>query len=238
MLRKLMRIFLLSLVLLLVFCASMLLAMRFAIHGREVRVPQLAGLTPAEAERVANGDGLVLSVESRFYTSSVPKGRIASQSPLAGAKVRRGWKVVVAESLGRQQAAIPNLIGQSEHAADTNIGRRGLEVGSVVRVHLPGAAAGTVVAQSPSPNAHDAASPKISLMLAAEDNAQNYVMPNFVGKPLAEATTALEAAGFVLGDVKTVLGSPFSATGIVVKQHPLPSQKVSAGTVINFEVSN
>jgi beta-lactam-binding protein with PASTA domain len=238
MLRKLMRVFLLGLVLLLVFCASMLLAMRFAIHGREVRVPQLGGLTPVEAERIANGDGLVLSVESRFYTPSVPKGRIASQSPVAGARVRRGWKVVVAESLGPQQAAIPNLIGQSEHAADLNIGRRGLEIGSVVRMHYPGATAGTVVAQSPPPNTRDAASPKISLMLAAEDNVQSYVMPNFVGKPLDEATTALEAAGFVLGDVKTVLGSSFGATGIVVKQHPLPGQKIGAGAVIDFEVSN
>jgi beta-lactam-binding protein with PASTA domain len=232
MLRKLMRVFLLGLVLLLVFCASMLLSMRFAIHGREVRVPQLGGLTPAEAEHVANGDGLVLSVESRFYTSSVPKGRVASQSPVAGARVRRGWKVVVAESLGPQQAAIPNLIGQSEHAADINVGRRGLEVGSVVRVHFPGAAAGTVVAQSPSANAHDAASPKINLMLAAEDNAQRYVMPNFVGKPVEEATTALEAAGFTVGHVRKVSG------GIVVKQRPLAGQKVSAGAAIDFEISH
>ena len=232
MLRKLMGVFLLGLVLLLVFCASMLLAMRFAIHGREVRVPQLGGLTPAEAERVANGDGLVLSVESRYYTSSVPKGRIASQSPAAGARVRRGWKVVAAESLGPQQAAIPNLIGQSEHAADINVGRRGLEVGSVARVHFPGAAAGTVVAQSPSANARDAASPKINLILAAEDNAQRYVMPNFVGKPVEEATTALEAAGFTLGQVRKV------SRGIVVKQRPSAGQKVRAGSAIDFEISH
>jgi beta-lactam-binding protein with PASTA domain len=237
MLRKLMRVFLLGLVLLLVFCASMLLAMRFAIHGREVRVPQLGGLTPAEAERVANGDGLVLSVESRFYTSSVPKGRIASQSPVAGARVRRGWKVVAAESLGPQQAAIPNLIGQSEHAADINLGRRGLEVGSVVRVHLPGSPAGTVVAQSPAPNARDAASPKISLMLAAEDNAQSYVMPNFVGKQLEEASKILEDAGFTVGQVRTISGGIDSSSGIVVKQRPSAGQKVSAGAVIDFEVA-
>jgi beta-lactam-binding protein with PASTA domain len=233
MLRKLMRVFLLGLVLLLVFCASMLLAMRFAIHGREVRVPQLGGLTPAEAERVANGDGLVLSVESRFYTPSVPKGRIASQSPVAGARVRRGWKVVVAESLGAQQAAIPNLIGQSEHAAGINIGRRGLEIGSVVRVHYPGAAAGTVVAQNPPPNTRDAASPKISLMLAVEDNVQSYVMPNLVGKSLAEATAIVEEAGFSVGQVRGFDNS----SGIVVKQRPLAGQKVRAGETVDFEVS-
>jgi len=237
MLRKVMRFFVLGLILLLVFCASMLLAMRFAIHGREVRVPALGGLTPADAERVANENGLVLSIESRYYTPSVSKGRIASQSPVAGARVRSGWKVVVAESLGPQRAAIPNLIGQSEHAADINAGRHGLEIGSVARLHFPGAAAGTVIAQSPAANTRDAASPKINLILAAENNVQSYVMPNFAGKTLLEATAALEHAGFVLGDVRTARGSLSGAAEIVVKQRPLPGQKVPAGTTVDFDVS-
>ena len=99
MLRKVIKYFFLGLVLLLVFLSSALLAMRFAIQGREVRVPRLTGITPAEAERVANSDGLVLSVESRFYSPSVPAGRIISQSPAPNATVRRGWKIRVAASL-------------------------------------------------------------------------------------------------------------------------------------------
>jgi beta-lactam-binding protein with PASTA domain len=242
--RKLLRYFLLGLVLLLVFFASALLAMRFAIHGREVRVPRFAGLTPVEAERIANAEGLVLSVESRFYTPSVPEGRIVSQSPAPYTRVRRGWKVVVAESLGPQRSAIPNLVGQSEHAADINISRRRLEIGSVSTIHLSGAQPGTVIAQDPSPNAQDVISPKIGLILSASDNAQQYVMPSFVGKPLTEATDALQRAGFTLGNVQ-VVAAPTTADGITVstvpeiilRQHPLPGQKVAAGTSINFEVT-
>jgi eukaryotic-like serine/threonine-protein kinase len=234
MLRKLVRYFLLSLVVLLAFLASALLAMRFAIHGREVRVPRLTGLTPAEAERLANAEGLVLSVETRFYTVSVPEGRIVSQSPAAETRVRRGWKVVVAESLGPQRAAIPNLIGQSEHAADINIGRRGLAIGSVGTIHLPGAHPGTVVAQIPPPDAKDASSPKVGLVLAAADNAQHYVMPNFVGKPVAESVSAVEKAGFTVGRVQTVDAS--APSGTVVKQRPAAGQKVAAQATIDFEV--
>ena len=149
MLRKVIKYFFLGLVLLLVFLSSALLAMRFAIQGREVHVPRLSGLTPAEAERVANSDGLVLSVESRFYSPSVPAGRIISQSPAPNATVRRGWKIRVAASLGTQHAAVPNLIGQSQHAAGINVSRRGLEIGTVAAIHLPGAAPDTVLAQSP-----------------------------------------------------------------------------------------
>jgi beta-lactam-binding protein with PASTA domain len=238
-LRKLIKYFFLGLVLLLVFLSSALLAMRFAIQGREVHVPRLTGLTPAEAERVANSDGLVLSVESRFYSPSVPAGRIISQSPIPYATVRRGWKIRVAASLGTQHAAVPNLIGQSQHAAGINVSRRGLEIGTVAAVHLPGAAPDTVIAQSPPPDAAEVTSPKVGLLFAAPDNAQRYVMPSFVGKPLADANVALIKGGFTLGKVHTVSGSDSTAAdmpGVIVRQSPAAGQRVTAGATINFDV--
>ena len=239
MVRKLLKYFFRALLLLLVFLASALLAMRFAIQGREVRVPRLVGLTPAEAERVANSDGLVLSTESRFYSSSVPQGHIVSQSPAPDVTVRRGWKVRVAESLGAQRAAVPNLIGQSQHAAEINISRRGLETGSVGIVHLPGAQPETVVSQNPPPEANEVTSPKVGLIFAASDNGQHYVMPNFVGKPLADATAWLQKAGFALGKVQhvsAVEGSNTSPPETVVRQYPPAGQKIAAGATISFDV--
>ncbi len=239
MLRKVIKYFFLGLVLLLVFLASALLAMRFAIQGREVHVPRLTGLTPAEAERVANSDGLVLSVESRFYSPSVPAGRIISQSPAPNATVRRGWKIRVAASLGTQHAAVPNLIGQSQHAAGINVSRRGLEIGTVAAIHLPGAPPDTVVAQSPPPEAAEVTSPKVGLLFAAPDNAPRYVMPSFVGKPLADANVALIKGGFTLGKVHAVTGGESNAAGspgIIVRQSPAAGQRVAAGAAISFEV--
>jgi eukaryotic-like serine/threonine-protein kinase len=240
-LRKLLRYFLLGLILLFVFCASALLAMRFAIQGREVRVPALTGLTPAEAERVANNDGLVLAVDTRYYTPSVPRGRIVSQTPAAGSRVRRGWRLLVAESLGPQRAAIPDLVGQSEHAADLNISRHGMQVGSIAITHLAGAAPGTVVAQSPPPNTKDAASPKISLLFSTAENETEYVMPSFVGKSLAPTAKILESAGFSLGKVWRIPAAlpddgESRGPGIILKQYPPAGQKVTRSTAINFEV--
>jgi eukaryotic-like serine/threonine-protein kinase len=239
-LRKLIKYFFLSLVLLLVFLSSALLAMRFAIQGREVRVPRLTGLTPVEAERVANSDGLVLSVESRFYSASVPEGRIVSQAPAQDSTVRRGWKIRVAESLGPQRAAVPNLIGQSQHAAGINVSRRGLEIGTVGAIHLPGAPPETVVAQSPPPEATEVTSPKVGLIFSSAENSQHYVMPSFVGKSLAEASVALIKAGFVLGKVHNVSSggadSPAGIAGVILRQSPQAGQRVTAGATISFEV--
>ncbi|HEX4604193.1 MAG TPA: PASTA domain-containing protein [Candidatus Angelobacter sp.] len=240
MLRKLVKFFFLGLVLLLVFLASALLAMRFAIQGREARVPRLAGLTPAEAERIANADGLVLSIESRFYSASIPNGRIVSQAPAPDSTVRRGWKIRVAESLGPQRAAVPTLIGQSQHAAGINISRRSLEIGTVGSIHFAGVAPETVVAQNPPPEATEVTSPKVGLIFSAADNGQRYVMPSFVGRSLAEGMTTVEKGGFTLGKIHTVnssgSGDSEGGAGLILRQYPSAGQRVTAGATISFDV--
>jgi eukaryotic-like serine/threonine-protein kinase len=227
--------FLLGLVLLLVCFASALLSMRFAIHGREVRVPKLVGLTPVEAERQALSQGLVISIENHFYSANIPEGYIVAQSPDSGAKVRRGWKVRVAQSLGPQRASVPNVVGESERVAELNISRRGLQIGTATTIHFPGSQPATVIAQSPPPDARNAASPKVSLLIAAPDNGESYVMPNFVGQPISETESAVLQSGFNLGKVNYIKGLPGSS-GIILKQNPPAGQKIMAGATISFEV--
>jgi eukaryotic-like serine/threonine-protein kinase len=227
---------LLALVLLLVCFSSALLSMRFAIHGREVRVPRLVGLAPIEAERQALSQGLVVSIESHFYSPNIPEGYIVVQSPDPGAKVRRGWKVRVAQSLGPQRASVPNVLGESERVAELNISRRGLEIGTAATIHLPGSQPETVVAQSPPADAHNAVSPKVSLLIAAPDNGGSYLMPNFVGQPIAETQLAVVQSGFILGKINYVKGFSGSS-GTILKQNPPAGTRIAAGATITFEVS-
>jgi len=233
--RRLIKYFLLGLVLLLVGLSSALLSMRFAIHGREVRVPRFAGLAPADAERLASSQGLVLAIESHFYSADVPAGHILSQYPPPGTKVRRGWKIRLAESLGTQRASVPNVVGQSERVAELNITRHGLEVGSVTTIHLPGAQPSSVIAQSPTADNKNAASPKVGLVISAPENDRMFVMPNFVGQPLTDATAAIKQAGFTLGKID-LLQDTSGPSGIILHQSPAAGQKINTETTISFAV--
>src|SRR5471030_710474 len=92
--------------LLLLLVAALLAAittMHFAIHGAEVQVPALKGMTVAEARSQSAGLGLNLDVDNRYYSSEVATGHILTQSPAAGSVVRREWRVRVSESLGPQK---------------------------------------------------------------------------------------------------------------------------------------
>jgi len=243
------RLVLLTLVLLVVALVSALTAMRLAIHGHEVAVPDLVGQSPAAARMIAQQNGLELSVERQYYSPTVPEGKILSQLPPAGSQVRRGWQVRVAESLGPQRVEIPNLLGQSERVANINIRRRGLDVGSIAQMRLPDAAEGQVLAQAPPPNASGVSAPKISLLLAVPPQPQALVMPSFVGQPLGSVTLVLQDDGLRLGTV-TPAPSPENAAptapqpptsapspaSIVIAQSPAAGERVMVGAAVNFEV--
>src|SRR5262245_2556281 len=156
---------------------SALTAMRVAIHGREVEVPKLVGLTPIEAERAAAASGLQLQIERRYYSPTIPEGRVMSQVPDPGSKVRRGWQLRVAESLGPQRVAIPDVVGQTLRAASINIQRRGLDVGTTALLQVPDSASDQVLAQSPPGNASGISAPRLSLLLTVPADPQSFVMP-------------------------------------------------------------
>ncbi len=251
--KALLRFAMVALVLVAVALVSALTAMRFAIHGQVVEVPTVVGLTPSDAERVVSGLGLQIEVERQYYSPQIPEGKIMTQMPLPGMKVRRGWQVRVAQSMGPQRVAIPDVTKQSERAAELNIQRRGLEVGSTAEIQLPGAAPDQVLAQSPPASAVQVAAPKTSLLVSIAADPPAFVMPNFVGLPLGSANRTLQDAGFKLGTVSvapppsppannapsiSILVEPPQPTpaSIIVTQWPPAGQKIVAGAVLNFEV--
>jgi beta-lactam-binding protein with PASTA domain len=243
--RRFIRIVLMVLALILVALVSALATMDFAIHGREVKVPKLVGMRPSIAAETLAGNGLLLENDDKFYSETISAGEVVSQSPREGTKVRRGWHVKVAISLGPPLSAVPDVLGQSSRAGEINVQRRGLELGTVATVHLPGLPADQVVAESPPPNS-EVVSPKVDLLVTAPESDQSYVMPNFSGETVAAAARAIAAAGMRLGNFAPNPGGAWRESDAapqpqipdnvvnapVTGQSPAAGQKVSPGTVV------
>lgn len=233
--RRFIRYMLRALLLILIAMGSAVTAMRFAIHGREVRVPNMVGLTPAKAEQLAITNGLAVEVADRFYSADVPEGAILSQAPVANTKVRRGWRVRVAESLGAQRAPVPNVVGESARAAEINITRRGLEIGTRAEIHLADATEeGQVVAQDPPGESANVVSRKVGLLLAKKPEQEFLLMPLLVGRPASEVQAMIGKAGLPEAKLvaaaapqlepSAVVPSPAGASAAPAKPHPSPEQ--------------
>ncbi len=171
--------------------------MHFAIHGAEVQVPSLKGMTVADARSETAGLGLNLNVDNRYYSGDMAAGHILSQSPAPGTVVRRDWQVRVAESLGPQMVDVPNTVGLQQRVAELELRRAGLEVGATAKLPYALAAEGTVLAQDPPAHAQNIAQPTVSLLVAAPDDEapDGYVMPELVGLPVVSAQGSLAKAG-------------------------------------------
>ncbi len=229
-----------SLVMLLVAVAllSAVTTMHFAIHGVEVKVPALKGMTVAEARSQTSGLELNLDVDNRYYSGDVAAGHILSQSPAPGTVVRREWRVRVAESLGPQKVEVPETVGLDERVASLRLRRVGLEAGVTARLPWGKAAEGTVLAQDPPAHAQGIARPSINLLVAApEDNAPDgFVMPDLIGLPVVTAQAELKRVGIQSARPQFVdvhvapVGAVGAAPEMPVKPGSVIAQQPAAGT--------
>jgi beta-lactam-binding protein with PASTA domain len=242
-----------SLVMILIAVAlgAAILTMHFAIHGAEVQVPALKGMTVADARSQTAGLGLNLEVDNRYYSSDVAPGHILTQSPAPGTVVRREWRVRVAESLGPQKVEVPDTTGVDQRVAALKLRRVGLAVGATAQLPYSGAEEGTVLAQDPPAHAQGIEGPSINLLVAApsEEMPDGFVMPDFVGVPIVAAQASLARVGlkgppptFVdvsvpdIGDANTPPKAPV-APGSVIGQQPLAGARVTQSTPVVFTVA-
>ncbi len=210
----------LAMILVMLFFAAVTL--RIAIHGGEVTIPDFSGMTVAEASDAALRENLDLSIENKFYSTTIPAGRMLSQAPAAGSRVRKRWKVRVTESLGPQQVTIPDVAGQPERQAAMALRRNSLDLGTLAHIDAPGDP-DMVLAQTPPPNA-GVDQPRVSLLLSSQagDATNAVVLPSFVGLSYTGAIRAAGALGIKLTyqdfNPAPPPPTPSAATGITPQQ--------------------
>src|SRR5215469_8998064 len=217
------RVFAGALLMFVVFVLFAGLALRIALHGREVSIPDLAGLTVAQASEAALHNGLDLNIKNKFYSRTVPAGRILSQAPAAGSRVRRGWQLRVTESLGPQQVTIPDVVGEPVREASLDLRKASLDLGTLAHMDAPGDT-DMVLSQTPPPDA-GVDQPRVNLLLSQQGAGASdaFVMPSFVGMSWPSANRAAIALGLrvaALGEMAPVVQPAPAANPAATAQQP------------------
>jgi beta-lactam-binding protein with PASTA domain len=213
---------------------SAITAMRIAIHGREVTMPNLVGKNVGEANSMLRSRGLVLRVADRVY-SDLPINLVVRQTPPAGLLMKVSQQAHVVLSLGQRQLEIPLLEGNSLRASRIELLRAGLQVGEVSAVTIPDVAADTVIIQTPRPGG-GAATPRVDVLVSQGTRDPAYVMPHLVGFNEIEAQHRLDVAG-LRRKVNYVAAAQWPH-GTVVDQAPLAGSRLSASGTIELTVAN
>jgi beta-lactam-binding protein with PASTA domain len=193
-----------------------------------VAIPDLAGLTVAQASEAALHSGLDLNIEDKFYSRTVPAGRILSQAPAAGSRVRRGWQVRVTESLGPQQVTIPDVVGEPVREASLDLRKASLDLGTLAHIDAPGDT-DMVLSQTPPPNA-GVDQPRVNLLLSQQGAGASdaFGMPSFVGMSWSSANRAAIALGLRVAAVGEMAPVAIPAPAATAPAAAQPAQSATA----------
>ena len=215
---------------------SALTAMRFAIRGREVSVPQLTGKTKEEAEEILKTRGLKLRVSSSRFSSDIAEGRVLEQNPPNGTRLKVDRTVKVLLSLGERRFAVPNLLGTSVRAAQLTLSQRRLTLGDTLYTHTTQGDASTVVYQSPKAGTQEGSDPTVSIMISLGPPSEYFIMPDLIGKPAELVSSRARNEGFHLGKVN-YRKYPGVESGVVIQQKPQAGYRLSKSDLILLDVS-
>ena len=214
---------------------SALTAVRFAIQGREVAMPDVVGMKAVEAQHTLQGRGVGIKVEDRIY-NALPVDTVVRQSPAPGSRVKTGQYAHVMLSLGPQKATIPTLVDRSLRAARIELLRGGMQLGEISSAYLPLGQDDTVIQQEPAPGTSDLTSPHIDLLVSLGSRPAAYVMPEMIGLSLAEAESKLSGTGLKVAKL-TFSSFPGTLHGTVASQTPARGARVDSSTTIELQLA-
>ena len=200
-----------------------------------VPLPELNGLDAATALATFTDGGLVLGVETPEYSEEVPVGviirwAISSQPTLvAGQEVIKGTAVDTFVSQGPAPRVVPDLTGMSIESATTALTdlrltiNRGDDQFSLV-------ATGGVATQSPAPG--ESLARGTAVTVAISKGPDLVAVPQLLTLKFDKVGPALEAAGFVLGNVSgNTRGFPIAV--FLAGQPVAIGQLLPRGTVLD-----
>lgn len=198
-----------------------------------VVVPDIKGKTLSQAQQALDAVGLKLRVEKEIANDKVQPGRVISQNPSSGAKMKKGDTVTVVMSKGLDTVAAPDLTGKTEAEAAAILKKAGLLLGKVDSGSSDTVAEGQVMAQSPKAGARVEKGGTVDITISS--GAEQVKVPDVTNNTVDAATSILQNAGFKVERFDDY--NETVAKDHVIKQSPIAGDKASEGSTVTITVS-
>jgi eukaryotic-like serine/threonine-protein kinase len=209
---------------------------QFVRQGIEVTVPDLEGLTPAEARARLSGKGLNMKQAEARWDASVPEGHIASQNPPPNSRVKPNRTVYIVPSLGGRLYAVPDVKGRPMRQASLRLGQMDIQIGTVDYAQSTKVKEGLVIQQSIPAGQEVVSGTRIDLVVSTGPPREIVDLPNLVEMKLAEARRILNALGLRSDNMRYEFSTAYEPN-VVIRQEPDPGTAIKAGSNVVLYVS-
>jgi serine/threonine-protein kinase len=195
-------------------------------------VPGVEGLPASRAVARLRALGFKPATKSQ-PSSAVAAGTVIGTEPPAGAEQQLGSRVTVLVSSGPAMLRVPNVVGESQSAAEGALSNAGLEVGQVSSQPSSSSSPGTVLSQTPRGGSSLFSGGKVNLTVAAASSL--VTVPAVTGQGEASASAALGGAGLKPKVVTAPTSDP-ARVGAVIKQSPVAGRRVRKGSTVTLTI--
>lgn len=216
---------------------------RYTLHGKEVTIPQVTGMTQEEAEIVLRGSGLYLVVVDSTYSDKAPLGTVVEQTPpaLSHAKPDRPVYVVM-NARTKQLIPLPELHDVSYRQAEATLRSIGLRVAKVeyepslypdnvldVRAGGMSLNEGTRLPEGSG----------VTLVVGRRQGNSMVSVPSLLGMSLAQARSTLLKMGLTIGAYQyDVEPTPETLERyIIYQQSPTEGATLQEGSTVNIRLT-
>jgi serine/threonine-protein kinase len=210
----------------------------FTVLNPKNPVPQLVGLTEAEARNQVSQFGWTVEV-LKERSDTVAAGQIISTNPVLGVNVAKRSTLTLVVSEGptlSQLTEINALTFEAASAALTELGLKAEKIDLPDEVIAPGVVVSWSIPDQPTLKAGDSVVKGTTVAVNVSSGPALRDIPNLVGKTLEEATKTLTDMGLVVVEAPT-LGHPEIPAGQISIQLPVAGEKLARGGTVTLTVS-
>lgn len=204
------------------------------MNAATIPVPNVIGMTQAEAEEALKDAKLDYKIGTPVVTDEYESGQVVSTNPDAGTKVKKGYKVeiIISKKSDDETVKVPPVIGLNIEDAEETL--ENFDLKYKVVYEDSDKEPDTVIKQDPEARTEVDLNSTVTLTVSRE--MKDVDVPNLIGMTQKEAKKALEEVGLKLGNVKEQDSK--KEEGTVIEQSKTKNSTAKEGDSIDIVISS
>lgn len=215
----------------------------YTLHGNEVTIPRITGMTEEEAQMVLRSNDMFMVIVDSTFSNKAPLGTIVEQTPPAFSHAKPGRPVyVVMNARTKRMIPLPDLHDVSYRQAEATLRTIGLKVGEVL--YEPSLYPDNVLDIRDGENSLEEGArleegTSVTLVIGRRQGNRMVNVPALLGMSLAQARSTLLNAGLTVG-VYEYDEEPTPETlesYIIFRQTPVEGTPLQEGSTVNISLT-